>query len=94
MARLKCSSSNPTISLLGFDNNSLLAAGKFCRLLTNFANSLDPEQDRQNVGPDLDPNPFDTLIVVTYYFLEIVILKKVKRRKQSMNIYPAYKELI
>ena len=25
------------------------------RYLT-FANSLDPDQDRQNVGPDLDPN--------------------------------------
>ena len=27
-----------------------------CRLLITFANSLDPDQDRQNVGPDLDPN--------------------------------------
>ena len=68
MSRLKCFISNPTISLLGFDNNSFLAAGAICRVLTNFANSLDPEQDRQNVGPDLDPNPFDTLIVVKYYF--------------------------
>ena len=25
-------------------------------LLINFANSLDPDQDRQNVGPDQDPN--------------------------------------
>ena len=24
--------------------------------LKTFANSLDPDQDRQNVGPDLDPN--------------------------------------
>ena len=35
--------------------NSLLAAT--CRLLITFANSFDPDQDRQNVGPDLDPNP-------------------------------------
>ena len=28
----------------------------FCRLPITFANSLDPNQDRQNVGPDLDPN--------------------------------------
>ena len=28
----------------------------FCRLLITFANNLDPEQDRQNVDPDLDPN--------------------------------------
>ena len=31
------------------------ASGDFCLLIT-FANSLDPDQDRQNVGPDLDPN--------------------------------------
>ena len=35
--------------------NSLPASGKFCRLLIIFANSLDPDQARQNVGPDLDP---------------------------------------
>ena len=27
-----------------------------CRLLITFANSFDPDQARQNVGPDLDPN--------------------------------------
>ena len=27
-----------------------------CCLLITFANSLDPDQDRQNVGPVLDPN--------------------------------------
>ena len=27
-----------------------------CRLLITFANSLDPDQARQNVRPDLDPN--------------------------------------
>ena len=36
--------------------NSLPASGEFCSLLTIFANSLDPNQARQNVGPDLDPN--------------------------------------
>ena len=29
----------------------------FCRLLITFANGLDSDQDQQNVGPDLDPNP-------------------------------------
>ena len=29
-------------------------SGNFCHLLLTFANSLDPEQDRQNVCPDLD----------------------------------------
>ena len=33
---------------------SLLAAT--FRLLITFANSLDPDQDRRFVGPDLDPN--------------------------------------
>ena len=27
-----------------------------CHLLITFANSLDPDQDRHYVGPDLDPN--------------------------------------
>ena len=27
-----------------------------CRQLINFANTLNPDQARQNVGPDLDPN--------------------------------------
>ena len=32
-----------------------LALCLLCLLIT-FANSLDPDQARQNVGPDLDPN--------------------------------------
>ena len=35
---------------------ALKVNGDFCRLLLTFANSLDPDQDGQNVGPDLDPN--------------------------------------
>ena len=31
-------------------------SGDFCHLLITFANSLDPDQAIQNVGPDLDPN--------------------------------------
>ena len=34
----------------------LPVSGDFCCLLITFANSLDPDQDRQNVGPDLGPN--------------------------------------
>ena len=33
-----------------------LLARDICGLLITFANSLDPDQDGQNVGPDLDPN--------------------------------------
>ena len=36
--------------------NSFLTCGDFFRLLITFANSLDPDQDRRFVGPDLDPN--------------------------------------
>ena len=35
--------------------NFYLARGDFCRLPITFANGLDPYQDRQNVGPDLEP---------------------------------------
>ena len=36
--------------------NSFLASGDFCHLLITFANSLDPDQNGQDVGPDVDPN--------------------------------------
>ena len=36
--------------------NSLPASSDFCHLLITFAKSLEPDQARQNVGPDLDPN--------------------------------------
>ena len=36
--------------------NSLSANSELCRLLITFANSLDPDQDWQNVSPDLDQN--------------------------------------
>ena len=42
----------------------------FCRLVITFANSLDPDQDRQNVGP-----PFGTDNVPEVFFLKKLILK-------------------
>ena len=36
--------------------NSLPTNRDFCRQLITFANSLEPDLDRQNVNPDLDPN--------------------------------------
>ena len=36
--------------------NSFLAGGDFCHLRITFANSLDPDQDLQYVGLELDPN--------------------------------------
>ena len=32
----------------------MLCFNGFCRLLINFANSLDPDHAQQNFGPDLD----------------------------------------
>ena len=55
----------PTLSVLNLNFftqfqhhilNSLLANIDFCHLLMSFANTLDPDQDRQIVGPDLDSN--------------------------------------
>ena len=36
--------------------NSLVASGNFCHLLIIFAYSLDSDQDRHSVCPDLDTN--------------------------------------
>ena len=47
----------PTLACL----NSFPASGDFCRLLITFANSLDPDQARQNIGPVLNPNCFTLL---------------------------------
>ena len=44
--------------------DSFLASGDFCCQLITFANSLDPDQDRQHVGPDLDPNCLTGTLIV------------------------------
>ena len=54
----------------------------FCRLLINFANSLDPDQARQKVGPDLDPNGL-TLMV----FLKELLKKGVFGKNQQTTMY-------
>ena len=53
-------------------------SGDFCSLLITFASRLDPDLDRQNVSPDLDPNRFDTLMVFQKF-----VLKKVDRGQQK-----------
>ena len=48
---------NRLLEFIGFDRiNSFLASGDICHLLKTIANCLDSDQDRHNVGPDLDPN--------------------------------------
>ena len=76
--------------------NSFPASGEFCCLLITYANSLDPDQDEENVGPDLYVSkPFDTCIVFLKEFLEKVNFeKKVSRRqKKPIKNYPACNEL-
>ena len=41
-----------------FEDSCFLASCDFCRLLIIFANSLDPDQDRHNVGYDLNLSCF------------------------------------
>ena len=48
--------SRKVVSTICFVFDSLPARGNFCCLMITFVNSLDPDQARQNVGPDLDPN--------------------------------------
>ena len=69
--------------------NSFLASDSFHRLLITFANSLDPDQDRQNVGLDLDPN----CLTLKEFFSKKFILKKVSRSQQKHKKYPACNEL-
>ena len=45
----------------------------YCRLLMTFANSLDPDQARQNVGPDLDTNWLTMMLFLKEFF---AIVKK------------------
>ena len=64
------------------------AKPNFCCLLITFANSLDPDQVRQNVGPDLDPNCL-TLMVFLKEFFEKINFEKNRQTTQKMQNYPA-----
>ena len=55
--------------------NSLLTSGNFCYLLITFANSLNPDQDRHNVGPDLDPNCLSLMVFLKEFFEKLFFVK-------------------
>ena len=55
----------------------------FCHLLISFANSLDPDQDRQYVGPDQDPNCLNALIVFLKDIFKKLILKNSADEKKT-----------
>ena len=48
--------SQKVVSISCFAFNSLPASGDFCCVLITFANSLNADQARHFVGPDLGPN--------------------------------------
>ena len=55
--------------------NSFLAVT--CRLLIiTFENSLDSDQDGQNVGPHLDPNDLTLIVFLKNIFEKVILLKK------------------
>ena len=56
--------------------NSFPAGGDFCRLLITFADILAPDQVRQNVGTDLDPNCLTFWLYSRKNFLKKLIKKK------------------
>ena len=71
---------------VGYSNiiYSLPASGEFCQLLVILANSLDPHQARQNVGPDLDPKCFALLCYSRKNILKKVMLKNICRRSKQI----------
>ena len=73
------------------DNGTNIPFFSFLFWLITFANSLDPDQARLFVGPDLD-RTVDTLIVFLKEFFEKVNFEKIRRQKITKN-YPACKEL-
>ena len=74
-------------------NNSFLASRDFCRLLITFTNSLNPDQDRQNVGPDLDPNCLTLILFLKETFENIILKERSADSNKSMHNFPAFKEL-
>ena len=79
---------NSTLFCICISINSFPTSGDFCCLLITLANSLDPDQARRNVGPDLDPN---CLVFLKDFFYKVNLKKKIHR--QSMQNYPACKEV-
>ena len=58
----------------------------FSHLLISFANSLQPDQARQNIGPDkYGSKLFDTLMVILKEFFQRVILKILADDKKHEN---------
>ena len=61
--------------------NSFPASGDFRHLLITFANSLDPDQARQNIRPDLDQN----CLTLWWYSWKIFLKSKIKKKKNPQK---------
>ena len=72
--------------------NSFLSCGDFCHRMINFANSLDPDPDQQNIGPDLDSGHTDSVRERIFLNTGRLILKKSADGNKSMENYPVCKE--
>ena len=70
-----------------------LASSDFRHLLITFANSLDPDQDGQTVGPDLDSNHLTLIIflknVVVFYLTHKAPITTAAEDKFS-DIFPYF----
>ena len=66
-----------------------ICCGDFYHLPIIFAKGLDPDLDRQNVMPDLDPNYLTLWRFPWKIFSKKLILKKVSRRQKHIKNYPA-----
>ena len=61
-------------------------------MLITFANRLDSDQARQNIGPDLDLNCFTLCDVIPEKKIrKMLILKKVSRQQKSVKIHQEVK---
>ena len=66
--------------------NSFYASGDVCRLLITFANSLDPDQARRFVEPDMDPNCLALWLYSWKIFSEKLIKKNPQTTKKLAKI--------
>ena len=66
--------------------NFFLASSDFCHLLITFANSLDPDQDGQNVGSDLDPNRLTLMLFLKEFFEKVNFENSQQTTTKARNI--------
>ena len=67
-----------------------LSRGDFCPLLITFANSMHPDQARQNVGPDLGPNCLTLDDIPDYFFFsEKVDFEKKQQTTKNYEKLPS-----